>query len=467
MWLGATPSSLVNTHFSLLDGFGTPDEYARRWKQHGDYLCVSDHGIMSAVPNQIRACDPSKDKKAPDFMKRSLHPIFACELYVNPMQIEYDNKDEWGQYTKSLSPDEAKKLRKSYHLLAIAYNQTGYSNLVRLTSAAWMKGYYYRPRVNHEQLLALKEGIIFTSCCYNSEIGQAFDQGGDEAGEAMVLKYMAMFGDKFYLEMMLLDFSKQKAYNVFIQKMHLKYHIPVIMTTDTHFCDPEDSEFQRLMLMVQTGRTIQDVQKAIAENDGADMFELQDPNLWMKTEDEMNLKWEANYQDTVDYDIFKQAKRNTVEICRMAKGVKLDRSNKLPRIPDSENRLWDAVVKGVVSRDIPRQVKYSKRLREEYDLICRKDFCSYFLIQKAMTDEARRICPQLLGWGGDGSEAVGPARGSAAGSLLCYCLGITDVDPIEHDLLFSRFMSEARGGKQMKLRFSGPPLPSELFDKVA
>ncbi len=113
-------------------------------------------------------------------------------------------------------------------------------------------------------------------------------------------------------------------------------------------------------------------------------------------------------------------------------------------------------------------MRYIKRIKEEYDLICRKDFSSYFLIQKAMTDEARRICPSLLGWGSmDGAEAVGPGRGSAVGSLICYCLGITDVDPIEHDLLFSRFMSEARGGRQMKLRFGGPPLPPELLDNAA
>jgi len=105
------------------------------------------------------------------------------------------------------------------------------------------------------------------------------------------------------------------------------------------------------------------------------------------------------------------------------------------------------------------------RVKEEYDLICHKGFASYFIIQKMMTDEARRVSRELLGYG-DGSEAVGPGRGSGVGALTCYCLGITDVDPIEHDLLFSRFLSPARGGKQMKLRFTIDPVPEGSDLKV-
>jgi DNA polymerase-3 subunit alpha len=458
----APPSSLGLSHFSLLDGYGTPDEYARRWKERGgNYLCISDHGMLAGVPSQIKACEPSQNKDDPDFLKRSLSPIYACELYVNPLQIQYKNKDEWNAYTKSLPPEQAVRLRKSYHLLAIAYNETGYSNLVRLTSAAWLRGYYYRPRVNHELLMSHKEGLFFTSCCYNSEIGQAFETGGEEAAMAMVEKYIAMFGDKFRLELMLLDFTKQKPYDAFIIKAHQKYGIPLIVTNDTHYCLQEDSHYQRLMLMVQTQRTIQDLERAKAENDGAaDFFELQDANLWMKTEEELNQKWEAMYGDVIDLDLFQQAKRNTVEICKAAGSVKLDRSNKLPRIDNCDEKLWEATLEGVTKRGIPKRMKYISRLREEYDLITRKDFSSYFLIQKMMTDEARRICPELI-QGASPDDAVGPGRGSACGSLICYCLGITDVDPIKHDLLFSRFMSESRGGRQFALRFSTPPLPPE------
>jgi DNA polymerase III alpha subunit len=122
-------------------------------------------------------------------------------------------------------------------------------------------------------------------------------------------------------------------------------------------------------------------------------------------------------------------------------------------------------MKGFIFRNLPKTKEYLDRIKEEYSLITRKGFSSYFLIQKMMTDEARRVCASLLGWG-DGSQACGPGRGSAAGALTCYCLGITNVDPVAEGLLFSRFMSEARGGRSISLEFKNmDPLPAnEVFD---
>lgn len=368
--------------------------------------------------------------------------------------------------TEEMAPEEKKKFKKSYHLLAIAYTQKGYSNLVNLSSAGWTKGFYYKPRINYEILQQHKEGLIFTSCCYNSEIGQAFDQGGEEAGFQMVERYIEMFGmDNFYLEFMLLDFSKQKPYNKFIIRAHEKYKLPLIVTQDCHYCLKEDSKMQRLMLMIQTNKTVQDIEKKIAEakalsndeNETADFFELQDTNLWMKSEEELNEKWLKDYSEIVPKELFEQAKANTVKIAERAKGVKLDRSIKLPYIENAEEKLLEAIQYGFQKRRLPKNKKYLGRIKEEYELICKKGFASYFYIQKMMTDEARRISPKLLGFG-DGSEGVGVGRGSAVGALTCYCLGITDVDPIEHDLLFSRFLSPSRGGKQMKLRFTLDPI---------
>src|SRR5690606_5085980 len=134
--------------------------------------------------------------------------------------------------------------------------------------------------------------LLFTSCCYISEVGQAFDRGGEEAGFAMIEDYIQMFGrDHYFLELMLLDFNKQKPYDAFIVKAHEKYGLPLILTNDCHYCQQEDSHYQRLMLMVQTNRTIQEIQRAMKEDAMADFFELQDANLWMKSEEELNAKW--------------------------------------------------------------------------------------------------------------------------------------------------------------------------------
>jgi DNA polymerase III subunit alpha len=251
---------------------------------------------------------------------------------------------------------------------------------------------------------------------------------------------------------MLLDFSKQKPYNKFIIKAHEKYGLPLNLANDTHYCQKDDSKMQRLMLMIQTKRTLKEIEEKKGEDETADLFELQDQNLWMKSEEELNEKWLSDYRDDIPYELFEQAKINTTIIANKAKGVELDRSIKLPYVPEAEDKLLEEIKKGFHYRNLPKNQKYKDRIKEEYLLICQKGFASYFLIQKMMTDEARRICPELLGYG-DGSEAVGCGRGSAVGSLVCYCLGITDVNPIEHDLLFSRFLSPSRGGKQMKLRY--------------
>lgn len=449
----------LHTDFSTLDGYGMVEEYATRAPLiNQKFLTISDHGMLGAVPRQIKACDKINDKKGKD----TLSPIFACELYVNSLQPESEGLDKMQKFMADLNEDEQKQCKASSHLLAIAYNEIGYKNLVHLSSWAWTKGFYRRPRVNYEQLQKHKEGLFFTSCCYNSEVGRAFDQHGEEAAFAMIERYIEMFGKEHYLlEIMLLDFVKQKPYDAFIIKAKEKYGLKLILTNDCHYCQAEDSHFQRLMLMVQTGRTLDEIKSAIAQDQMQDFFELQDSNLWMKSEEDLNAKWEKDYKDIVPYELFCEAKRTTVEICNLAKGVKLDRSLKLPVLPDADEDLKEKVLQGFKKRGLPQTREYTDRIKEEYSLITRKGFASYFLIQKMMTDEARRVCKELLGWG-DGSQAVGPGRGSAVGALTCYCLGITNVDPIYEGLLFSRFMSEARGGRSIVLEFKNmDPLPPE------
>lgn len=436
-----------HSDYSLLDGYATIEDYAHRMKDiNQKYLCITDHGVLGAVPQQISVSD-----------KFGLNPIFGCELYVNAMQPEVQTRAESAAFRKDLDPDQQKRFDKTCHLLAIAYNLQGYSNLVHLTSWAWIHGFYKKPRVNHDVLNKHKEGIIFTSGCANSEIAVALSRQGEDAAFAVLEKYIAMFGEHFYLEIMMLDFKDQKPYDVFLLKAHLKYGIPLVLTQDCHYCKKEESFNQSLMIMQQTKRTLAELEALKKSDSAADLFELQDQNLWLKSEDELNEFWEAKYQDTIDYELFKIAKANTIKICEFAKGVQLDRSLKLPRFPNDDRLLRDAVEEGFKGRACPDTKRYWDRIEEEYGLICEKEFASYFLIQKMMVDEARRVGPQLLGFG-DGSECVGPGRGSICGSLVAYCIGLHDVDPIIHDLKFSRFLSPARGGKQMKIKYTVQPV---------
>lgn len=430
-----------HSDFSLLDGYGKVDEYAERAvKINQQFVCITDHGMMGVIPQQIRACETYKR-----------FPVYGVELYVND---KHENKD-----TINLLDIEQKKIfRKSYHLLAIAYSDEGYKNLVNLCSWAWQNGFYYKPRVNHKQLLSRKEGIIFTTGCYNSEVGQAFDRGGDEQANQMLEKYIEMFSPNLYLEFMLLDFVKQKPYNAYIMRAHEKYKLPLVLSNDCHYCRKEDSKHQRYMLMVQKKSTLAEINQRLSTEDQQEIFELQDENLWMKSEEEINEKWLQMYSDVIPLELFEQAKKNSVEICRKAKGLQLDRSVKLPEVQDADLKLKEALIAGFKWRGLQDKGKeYAYRLKEEYELIKRKGFSSYFLIQKNLVDEARRVCPEMIGYG-DGNEACGVGRGSAVGSLATFCLSITNVDPIAHGLLFSRFMNEARGGKSLNIRFNRSPI---------
>lgn len=439
----------LHTDFSLLDGIGMVEEYSERASQiNQKYLCITDHGMMGAVPRQIRATD-----------KHNLTPIYGCELYCNPLQ-QSTKKIKNIDFQKDLSPDEIKIFRSSYHLLAIAITDKGYSNLVKLSSWGWIEGSYRKPRVNYDMLKKHKEGIIFTSCCYMSEIAQAFERGGSDLADEMLKTYSEMFEDQFYLEFMLLDFVKQKPYNEYIIGASERFNLPVILTNDCHYCYKEDSIMQQYSLMVKTKRTVKDIEEILRNNSSEDLLELQDKNLWMKSEEELNEKWFTDYKDIIPLEIFEEAKRNTVRICEMAKNVQLDRTLKMPEFDDADSILMDKIQRGIVHRNINiRDSRYQKRIMEEYNLISRKKYSTYFLIQQEMTDEARRKFSEVFGWG-DGSEACGPGRGSAGGALTCYLLGITDVDPIKEDLLFERFLSPARGGKQYKIRFKD----AELID---
>ena len=438
-----------HSDFSLLDGFAKVHEYAERQKEiNQKFLCITDHGVMGAVPQQVSECE-----------KHNLYPLFGCELYVNAMQPKVETRYESAEFRKNLGEESLqKKFDKSSHLLAIAYTDEGYKNLVRLTSWAWIHGYYRRPRVNHEALMEHKDGIIFTSTCGNSEIANALFNDGEDAAFEMLEKYIAMFAPNFYLELMMLDWKMQKPYDQFLIKAHDKYGLPLILTQDCHYCRQEHSHNQRLMLMQQNRRTIQEINAMIEAGEAEDLFELQDANLWLKSEDELNAKWEHDYKDIIDYELYKQSKENTVKLAEKARGVEIDRTIKLPKMPEAETVLWEEVLKGFVSRQCPKNNEYAKRIREEYDLICEKGFASYFLVQKMMTDAAREEGPKIIGFG-DGSEAVGPGRGSQCGSLVAYCLRLHDVEPIHHDLRFSRFLSPARGGKQQKIRHSIDPVP--------
>ena len=424
--------------YSLLDGYGLVDEYAEYSKEvNQKFLCITDHGTMASVPSQIKAAE-----------EHGLTPVFGCEMYMNPLQFEAQSREENAEFRKNLPPDKQKIFDKPMHLLGIAISNEGYKNLVKLTSWGWIHGFYKKPRVSHEMLKKHKEGIIFTSTCGNSEIAWTFFNFGEEAAFEVVKKYKEWFGENFYLELMMLDWKMQTPYNEFLIRAHNKFNIPFIISQDCHYCKKEHSLNQRLTLMVNNKRTLNDIQALIDSGEAEDIFELQDKNLWMKSEDEMDEKWEKDHSESIDYEIYKQAKANTVKICQMAANVQIDRTLKIPSFPNDKVKLMDLIQLGIKERNMPKTTEYMKRIKEEYEVICDKGFASYFLMDRMIVEEAFRVCKEICGFE-DSSIARG-GRGSVGGSLIAYLLDLHDLDPVKHDLYFSRFLSRARGGKQMR-----------------
>lgn len=446
-----------HSDFSLLDGIGTVEEHAKRRKEiNQQYLCITDHGVMGAIPEQI--------KRGEEY---GLHPLFACELYINPMQPEVEYRQQSADHRKDLKETEQRSFDRSPHLIAIAATNEGYSNLVRLSSWAWIHGFYRKPRINYDVLRQYHEGIVFTTACAASQSAVAFFENGDDCGYDQVARLMDIVGkENLYLEINMLDFEPQKPYDQFMIRCHDRYGLPLVLTQDAHYAYKDHWILQRNALLSQTGRTIAEINAMVASGAAGDIFELQDRNLYVKSEPELNDMWEQKFQNIIDYELFKQAKENSVKIAQRCKGVQFDREVKLPQIPDAETILWEETMRGFVHRGCPENKLYRERIQEEYDLICSKGFASYFLIEKEMLDVARTEGKRILGFG-KGPECVGPGRGSVCGSLVAYCLRLHDVEPIVHDLRFSRFLSPARGGKQQRFRHTVKPVSRDQVLKVA
>ena len=286
------------------------------------------------------------------------------------------------------------------------------------------------PKLNKKNFLAQKSldtiDLIPFMNGYDFQIGEKYDS---------IHQCVVELDDYYVVPVKMLEVVpyEKEVYCLQVEEDH-SFIANFYAVSNCHYCRKDHSHFQRLMLMRQTKRTIQDIE-ILAASGTTDLFELQDQNLWMKTESELNEKWESDYSEIIDYELYKQSKANTVAICQKAANVKIDRRVKLPKFPDEELMLREEIEKGRIKRMLPNTPEYNSRIKEELDLICEKGFVSYFLIQKMMIDEARRKCPELLGFG-DGSEAVGPGRGSFCGSLVAYCLELHDIEPIKHGLLF-------------------------------
>ena len=384
----------VHTEYSLLDGASRIGELIDEVKKLGmKAVAITDHGQMYGVMEFYKAA-----KKA------GIKPIIGCEVYLAPAS----RKDMF----------EVGGVRY-YHLILLAENETGYRNLVKLVSLANIEGTYYKPRVDKELLRLYHEGIICLSACIAGEIPRALIQDQPDRADDLVAEYIDIFGkDNFFIELQKHGIPEEEKAAEGLIRLAKKYGVGMVVTNDSHYTHKEDADFHDVLLCIQTGKTLETPGRMRFQND----------EFYVKSPEEM-AKLFPEYPEAME---------NTVRIAERCNVEFTFGEHILPRFPLPEGLTDEAYLRELCEEKIGNRynpVTPEARARMEYELgvIHQMGFDSYFLIVWDFINYAR-----------EQSIAVGPGRGSAAGSIVAYILGITDIDPLKYALLFERFLNPER-----------------------
>ena len=385
----------VHTEYSLLDGSNKIKTYVKRLKELGMTAgAITDHGVMYGV------IDFYKEAKAND-----IKPILGCEVYVAP-----DSR-----FDRSLGQDD----ERYYHLVLLAENNTGYANLSHIVSRGFTEGYYYKPRVDMELLEQYHEGIICLSACLAGEIPRLLQKDMYAEAVEAAKRYDNIFGHgNFFLEMQDHGIPAQQNVNADLMRMSKKLDIGLVCTNDCHYTYEDDAEAHDALLCIQTGKKIAD----------QDRMRYEGGQYYVKSEDEMRALF-PYAQEALD-NTQKIADRCNVEI---EFGVTKLPHFEVPEGYDSWTYLNKLCLDGLHERYPDDDGTLRKRLDYELGVINKMGYVDYFLIVWDYINYCRQ-----------NGIAVGPGRGSAAGSIVSYCMHITNIDPIKYDLLFERFLNPER-----------------------
>ena len=385
----------VHTEYSLLDGSNKIKEYVDRVKELGmDSAAITDHGVMYGVIDFYRAARAA-----------GINPILGCEVYVAPGS-RFDREAGSGD-------------DRYYHLVLLAENNQGYSNLMKIVSKGFVEGFYYKPRVDLQLLEKYHEGIIALSACLAGEVARFLTRGMYEDAKKAALRYQDIFGKgNFFLELQDHGIPEQQNVNQQLLKMHRETGIDLVATNDVHYTLAEDAQPHDVLLCLQTGKKLAD----------EDRMRYEGGQYYVKSPEEMERLFP--YAPEALENTHKIAQRCHVEIeFGVTKLPKFD----VPEGYTSWEYLNELCFKGLEERYQPVTEELKERLNYELSTIKNMGYVDYFLIVWDFIKYAR-----------DHDIMVGPGRGSAAGSLVAYTLGITQLDPIRYDLLFERFLNPER-----------------------
>ncbi len=392
----------VHTQYSLLDGAIRIDALLKRVADFGmDSVAITDHGTMFGVIEFYKKAN-----------KAGIKPIIGCECYVAPRSLN----DKTPLDNKGLS-----------HLVLLAENQEGYRNLCKLSSIAQLDGFYYKPRIDKEVLKKYSNGLIALSACLHGEIPKLIKEGRIEQADEAARFYLNIFGENnFFLEVQNNGIDIQEKVNQTLYDMSQRLSIPLVASNDCHYLDKEDVRAHDVLLCIQTGKTVHD----------SDRLKFRTDQLYFKSPQEMHAYF-MDYPGALDHTV-DIAKRCNIEFdFNTYHFPKYDASSELTvdeifeqKVREGFDRILERIK--VKNPDIDEKI-YKDRLEYEISVIKDMGFPGYFL-----------IVADFIRFGKENGVPVGPGRGSAAGSIVAYCLGITDLDPIAYGLIFERFLNPAR-----------------------
>ena len=414
----------THTQYSLLDGSNRIKDYVARVRELGmNAAAITDHGVMYGVVDFYDECK-----------KQGIRPIIGCEVYVAPgSRFDKNARDE-----------------KYYHLVLLAENNTGYGNLLKLVSRGFTEGFYYKPRIDKELLRQCHEGLIASSACLNGEVASLITHGFNEKALETALEYRDIFGEgNFFLELQDHGIPEETLVNTELLSISRKTGIPLICTNDCHYTYASDTDAHDVLLCLQTGARISD----------EDRMRYKPGEFFVRSEEEMRALF--RYAPEALENTQKIADRCNVE---MQFGVTRLPDYKVPDGFDGYSYLKHLCYEGLTWRygaehsDIRDSSGRTLEEKMEYELgvISDMGYVEYFLIVWDFINYARK-----------NHISVGPGRGSAAGSIVSYCLGITEIDPVRYDLVFERFLNPERVSMpDIDVDFA-PESRQEMFDYVS
>ena len=410
----------VHSYYSLMDGLNSPADLVKAAKDAGQTaLAITDHGTLSSHREMQIAC-----------AEQGIKPILGVEAYISPTD----------RFDRSSKTD--KSIQAYNHIILLAKNKKGLENINILQEIAWNEGFYHKPRIDREILFQYKEGIIVLSGCMNGIMAKCIEKGDMKDAEMLLKTFKKEFGDDFYVE---IQAHNDKPINDGLIKLADELKIKMVATSDAHYAKEEDRILEEAMLILSTSPKSDkeaDFEMSRQMKSMSDRFNylypdrkisFEDYNLFIQSRSEIEADFNKVGFDRID--IYE----NTMEIADKIAEYDFNRGLDLLPVPktNADQKLSEMAFEGLerlrlrenwLGNDI-----YDQRLIEELEIIKDKNFASYFL-----------VVADMVNWAKSQGILVGPGRGSAAGSLVCYALGITDVDPIEFDLLFFRFINPER-----------------------